>query len=70
MNIHSQIVKVIATTYNKGDGTPEDPVRRATSYYSLKGEFLFERDELEVAIETDKKLKEILSEEPKSTFLK
>lgn len=61
MNIHSQIVKVLATTYNKGDGTPADPVRRATSYYSLEGDFLCERDELDVAIEEDKRVREMLS---------
>ncbi|MCM1298198.1 MAG: hypothetical protein NC203_00540 [Firmicutes bacterium] len=58
MDIHSQIIEVIATTYNKGSGTAEDPVRRTTSYFNLKGEFLFERDEYDVAIEQDKMLRE------------
>lgn len=58
MYIHSQIVKVIATTYDKGSGTAEDPGRRATAYYDLDGKFLFERDELNSAIEKDRELRE------------
>lgn len=61
MDIHSKVVEVIATTYNKGTGIVDDPVRRATSYYSLQGKFLFELDEYDEAIETDKKLREKFS---------
>lgn len=63
MNIHSQIVKVIATTFVKGEGTPEDPVRRSTAYFNLNGEFLFERDQRDVAIEEDRRIREMRSKE-------
>lgn len=40
----ARIIQVIQVLETRGTGEKNDPVRRATSFWSLKGEKLFEQD--------------------------
>lgn len=40
----AEVIPVIRTRAMRGAGTPEDPFREVTQYWSLQGEFLCEAD--------------------------
>ena len=40
----AQLILVIKTMATRGSGTPEDPVRTVTEYWSMAGEKLAEND--------------------------
>nr|DAK93942.1 MAG TPA: hypothetical protein [Caudoviricetes sp.] len=40
----ARVIEVIEIKLAKGEGTEANPVRLATQYWALNGEFLFEKD--------------------------
>lgn len=44
-HVFSEMIRIIKTTVTEGKGTEDDPCRRVSYYFDLRGELLFKEDE-------------------------
>ncbi len=62
MNAKSRIIQVIETSYIRGDGTSENPMRTVIAYFKFDGRLIYEHDEFLESLEKSKYSEKVAAE--------